>query len=165
MSSPSVAAALRTILNSDSNISNEMSTAVMSLGLAIDQIENEQVEATRSWSWSGGWRGPTGLWLSISVCRMGSRPESDEDTSTLSMFLICPNQRRVEGVDHDFDCSVKNLTSRDVVPEAEDSIGRLYFTNIFKLARLISVYGCERKADREPFRKDRKFMFIIVTGV
>ncbi|KAL6741570.1 hypothetical protein Aduo_014809 [Ancylostoma duodenale] len=47
MSSPNVAAALRTILNSDSNISNEMSTALMSLGSAIDQIKNKQVEATK----------------------------------------------------------------------------------------------------------------------
>ncbi|RCN31959.1 hypothetical protein ANCCAN_22249 [Ancylostoma caninum] len=47
MSSPNVAAALRTILNSDSNISNEMSTALMSLGSAIDQIKNKQMEATK----------------------------------------------------------------------------------------------------------------------
>ncbi|EYC37336.1 hypothetical protein Y032_0802g2426 [Ancylostoma ceylanicum] len=95
-----------------------------------------------------------------------SRPGSDGDTSSLSIFFKCPNQRRVEGIDYDFDCSVRNMVFKDVVPEVEDSIGRLTFSNIFELARLISIFECERNADKKRFRmKDRTFLFITVTGI
>ncbi|EYC38453.1 hypothetical protein Y032_0715g1770 [Ancylostoma ceylanicum] len=47
MSSSNVASALRSILTTDNNLSSELSTALISLGLAIDQIQTKQQETLK----------------------------------------------------------------------------------------------------------------------
>ncbi|RCN45093.1 hypothetical protein ANCCAN_08903 [Ancylostoma caninum] len=47
MSSSNVAATLRSILTTDNNLSSELSTALISLGSVIDQIQTKQQEAVK----------------------------------------------------------------------------------------------------------------------
>ncbi|WKY05090.1 hypothetical protein Q1695_005818 [Nippostrongylus brasiliensis] len=55
---------------------------------------------------------------------------------------------------------------RDVVPEADETIGKLGFDNVYSLARLISIYECERSADRKRLRmRDARYAFVTVNGI
>ncbi|KHJ96885.1 hypothetical protein OESDEN_03142 [Oesophagostomum dentatum] len=99
------------------------------------------------------------------ICfRSTSGDESDK--SALSMFFVRPDRGHEEGIDYDFDCRVRSMTFKDVVPEAEKSIAKLTFRNVFELARLISIFEAERNVDKKRYRmKDRSFAFVTVDGV
>ncbi|VDO26642.1 unnamed protein product, partial [Heligmosomoides polygyrus] len=80
--------------------------------------------------------------------------DGDGDTSPLSMFYTCPGRNRSVDIGYHCDCSVGEMLFRDVVPEADETLGKLHFDNVYSLARLISIYECERSADRKRLTRD-----------
>lgn len=90
----------------------------------------------------------------------------DGDMSALGMFFKCPGRRREAGVDYEFACTVNDMVFKDVVPDADETVGELKFDNAYALARLISIFECERNADRKRLRmRDPSYAFITLSGI
>ncbi|VDP04883.1 unnamed protein product [Heligmosomoides polygyrus] len=90
----------------------------------------------------------------------------ERDMSALGMFFKCLGRRREAGVDYEFACTVNDMVFKDVVPDADETVGELKLDNAYALARLISIFECERNADRKRLRmRDPSYAFITLSGI
>ncbi|WKY15621.1 hypothetical protein Q1695_000811 [Nippostrongylus brasiliensis] len=89
-----------------------------------------------------------------------------ESRNAIAAGHRCPGRSRRIDKDYRYDCSVGEMVFRDVVPEADEIIGKLGFDNVYLLARLLSIYECERSADMKRLRmRDARYAFATVNGI